>query len=137
MNIVDDYNREILCIEPDLSLPTHRVIRALEALEQYKGLPNMIRVDNGPEFISEKLGEWCNEKKITLVFIQPGKPTQNAYVELFKGNMRRELLNADVFRTLDEVREKAEEWMYDYNNHRPHKALGFKTPADLLLKISN
>lgn len=137
LNIVDDYNREILCIEPDLSLPAHRVVRALETLEQYRGLPNMIRVDNGPEFISEKLGEWCNEKKITLIFIQPGKPTQNAYVERFNGSMRRELLNAYIFRTLDEVREKAEEWRYDYNNHRPHKALGFKTPADLLLEISS
>lgn len=113
------------------------VVRALEALEQYRGLPNMIRVDNGPEFISEKLGDWCNEKKITLIFIQPGKPTQNAYVKRFNGSMRRELLNAYIFRTLDEVREKAEEWMYDYNNHRPHKALGFKTPADLLLEISS
>ena len=137
LNIVDDYNREILCIEPDLSLPAHRVVRALETLEQYRGLPDMIRVDNGPEFISEKLGDWCNEKKITLIFIQPGKPTQNAYIERFNGSMRRELLNAYIFRTLDEVREKAEEWMYDYNNHRPHQALGYKTPMDLLLEIGN
>jgi len=137
LNVVDDFNREILCIEPDLSLPAHRVIRALEELEQYRGLPNMIRVDNGPEFISEKLAEWCNSKKITLIFIQPGKPTQNAYVERFNGSMRRELLNAYIFRTLDEVREKAEEWMFDYNNHRPHEALNNKTPADLLMEITN
>ena len=137
LNIVDDYNREILCIEPDLSLPAYRVVRALETLEQYRGLPNMIRVDNGPEFISEKLAEWCGTKKITLVFIQPGKPTQNAYIERFNGSMRRELLNAYVFRTLDEVREKAEEWMFDYNHNRPHQALNFKTPADLLQEISN
>jgi len=137
LNVVDDFNREILCIEPDLSLPAHRVIRALEELEQYRGLPNMIRVDNGPEFISEKLADWCNTKKITLIFIQPGKPTQNAYVERFNGSMRRELLNAYIFRTLDEVREKAEEWMFDYNNHRHHEALNNKTPADLLQEISN
>ena len=137
LNVVDDFNREILCIEPDLSLPAHRVIRALEELEQYRGLPNMIRVDNGPEFISEKLADWCNTKKITLIFIQPGKPTQNAYIERFNGSMRRELLNAYIFRTLDEVREKAEEWMFDYNNHRPHEALNNKTPADLLMEIGN
>jgi putative transposase len=137
LNVVDDFNREILCIEPDLSLPAHRVIRALEQLEQYRGLPNMIRVDNGPEFISEKLADWCNSKKITLIFIQPGKPTQNAYIERFNGSMRRELLNAYIFRTLDEVWEKAEEWMFDYNNHRPHESLNNKTPADLLQEISN
>ncbi|RZJ76458.1 MAG: IS3 family transposase [Flavobacterium sp.] len=137
LNILDDFNREALCIEPDLSLPAHRVVRALETLEQYRGLPSMIRIDNGPEFISNKLAEWCDRKKISLAFIQPGQPTQNAYVERFNGSMRRELLNAYIFRTLDEVRLKAEEWMYDYNNHRPHKALGFKTPADLLLEISS
>lgn len=137
LNIVDDYNREVLCIETDTSLPTTRLIRELEQLKQYRGLPKMIRVDNGPEFISAKLDLWCKENKITLVFIQPGKPTQNAYVERCNGNIRRELLNAYVFKTLSEVREKADEWMYDYNNHRPHQALNFKTPVDLLDEILN
>ncbi|WP_414691932.1 integrase core domain-containing protein [Pedobacter glucosidilyticus] len=89
----------------------------------------------GPEVISEKLDAWCKCNNINLIFIQPGKPTQNAYVERCNGTFRRELLNAYVFRTLNEVREKAEEWMLDYNNHRPHKTLNFKIPADLLLKI--
>lgn len=135
LNIVDDYNREVLSIETDTSLPTVRVIRTLEMLKECRGLPQMIRVDNGPEFISEKLDAWCKSNTITLIFIQPGKPTQNAYVERCNGTIRRELLNAYVFRTLNEVREKAEEWMLDYNNHRPHKALNFKAPADLLLEI--
>ncbi len=132
LNIIDDYNREVLAIEADISLPTMRVIRVLERLKSTRGLPEMIRVDNGPEFISYKLDNWCKEHKITIAFIQPGKPTQNAYVERFNGNLRRELLNAYVFKTLSEVREKVEEWMSDYNEMRPHKALNYKTPMELL-----
>lgn len=128
LNIVDDYNRELLHIEADLSLPTLRVIRVLEYLKEFRGLPQIIRVDNGPEFISHKLDQWCRQNKITLVFIQPGKPMQNAYVERCNGNIRKELLNAYVFTTLGEVREKVEEWMIDYNNERPHKSLGYKAP---------
>lgn len=132
LNVIDDYNREVLSIEADTSLPTMRVIRVLERLELTRGLPKMIRVDNGPEFISHKLDHWCKERKITIAFIQPGKPTQNAYVERFNGNLRRELLNAYVFKTLSEVRQKVEEWANDYNKMRPHKALDYKTPMELL-----
>lgn len=129
LNIIDDYNREVLHIEVDTSLPTVRLIRSLAYLREFRGLPKMIRVDNGPEFISSKLDEWCKEHQITLVFIQPGKPTQNAFVERCNGNIRRELLNAYVFTSLTEVREKAEEWRMDYNCSRPHQALGFVPPA--------
>jgi putative transposase len=81
----------------------------------------MIRVDNGPEFISQKLDYWCKDNKVQLFFIQPGKPTQNGYVERLNGSMRKELLNAYVFRSLSEVREKVQEWMDDYNMYRPHQ----------------
>ena len=129
LNILDEFNRELLHIETDFSLPCLRVIRVLEYLREFRGLPAMIRVDNGPEFISHKLDGWCKDNKITLVFIQPGKPTQNAYIERCNGNIRRELLNAYVFHSLDDVREKAEEWMNDYNNVRPHKSLGYLPPV--------
>ena len=132
LNIMDDYNREALAIETDTSLPSLRLIRVLERLEETRGLPEMIRVDNGPEFISIKLDDWCKDRKIQLVFIQPGKPMQNGYIERLNGNVRREMLNAYVFKTLSEVREKAEEWMYDYNYHRPHEALNFKSPKELV-----
>lgn len=135
LNIIDDFNREVLSIEADTSLPTIRLIRVLEYLKEFRGLPKMIRVDNGPEFISHKLDLWCKEHKIGLIFIQPGKPTQNAFVERFNGNIRRELLNAYVFKTVSEFREKAEEWMYDYNNLRPHKALNYQTPNELLENV--
>jgi putative transposase len=130
LNVVDDFNREILAIEADTSLPTARLIRVLEYLREFRGLPETIRVDNGPEFISQSLDVWCRENKIRLVFIQPGKPMQNAFVERFNGNIRRELLNAYVFRSLSEVREKAQEWMEDYNCSRPHQALGYVPPAE-------
>ena len=97
LNVIDDYNRQVLAIEADTSLPVLRLIRVLERLKETTGLPQMIRTDNGPEFISQKLDYWCKENKISLVFIQPGKPMQNAYVERFNGSIRRERLNAYVF----------------------------------------
>ena len=128
LNILDDYNRQVLAIETDTSLPALRLIRVLERLEQVRGIPQMIRVDNGPEFISEKLDQWCKLRKIQLAFIQPGKPMQNGFVERLNGSIRRELLNAYVFKTLAEVRQKTDEWMQDYNHHRPHHALQNRTP---------
>lgn len=132
LNIIDDYNREVLHIETDLSLPTLRLIRVLEYLKEFRGLPKMIRVDNGPEFISHKLDLWSRENAIELAFIQPGKPMQNGYVERCNGNIRKELLNAYVFTTLTEVRQKAEEWRQDYNCLRPHKSLGYVPPLEFI-----
>jgi putative transposase len=132
LNIVDDFNRQVLALEADISLPSMRVIRVLEYLKEFRGLPKMIRVDNGPEFISHLLDEWCRRNEITLAYIQPGKPTQNAYVERCNGSVRKELLNANVFYSLKEVHEKIEEWLVDYNHHRPHKSLGYRTPIDLI-----
>ncbi len=132
LNVVDDFNRQVLRIETDTSLPSERVIRVLEQLKESYGLPGMIRVENGPEFISNKLDAWCKDNKITLAFIQPGKPTQNAYVERLNGTIRRELLNAYVFRTLDDVRERVHIWQQDYNYDRPHQSLGNRPPVHLL-----
>lgn len=137
LNIIDDYNRQVLSIEADLSLPTVRVIRVLEYLKEFRGLPQMIRVDNGPEFISHKLDLWCKENKINLIFIQPGKPMQNGFIERCNGNIRRELLNAYVFKSISEVKERAENYMMDYNYNRPHKSLNYKTPMDLLPELVN
>ena len=89
LNIIDDFNREVLAIEADTSLPASRVIRTLEQISQYRALPQMIRVDNGPEFISDQFDKWCKLHKIQLAFIQPGKPMQNGFVERFNGSIRR------------------------------------------------
>lgn len=131
LNVIDDYNRQVLWIEADTSLPSLRVLRVLEQLEEVRGLPDMIRVDNGPEFISHKLDCWAKDHQVTLAFIQPGKPMQNGYVERLNGSFRQEVLNAYVFRTLDEVRDKTREWMRDDNHHRPHSSLGYQTPSSL------
>jgi putative transposase len=135
LNVIDDYNREMLAMEADLSLPALRVIRVLEYLKEFRGLPQMIRTDNGPEFISHALDEWCRKHEVVLTYIQPGKPMQNGYVERCNGSVRKELLNTNVFYSLKEVRDKMEEWMVDYNYHRPHESLGYRAPIDLLEAI--
>lgn len=129
-NVLDDFNRESLAIEVDTSLPSLRVIRVLEKLVTERGCPSIIRCDNGPEFISHKLEEWCSyeSRRITLQFIQPGRPMQNAYIERKNGSIRRELLNAYLFTNLAEVRVSSEEWREDYNTERPHKSLGYLSP---------
>jgi putative transposase len=136
LNIIDDYNRESLALEVDTSLPALRVIRVLEWLKASRGKPAAIRVDNGPEFISEKLQQWCEENQIKLLFIQPGKPVQNAFIERNNGSLRRELLDAYLFGSLKEVRLMAEEWRQDYNCCRPHQALGFVPPTEYIQSVS-
>ena len=128
---MDNYNREALAIEVDTSLPAERVIRVLEQVTEWTGKPTRIRVDNGPEFISTALGLWCEEKQVMLHFIQPGKPTQNAYIERFNGSFRRDVLDAYLFEDINQIRRLSEEWMEDYNYHRPHDALNGRSPMDL------
>ncbi len=130
LNVLDDFNRQALGVEIDYSLPAKRVIRFLEQLMESHGKPACLRCDNGPEFISTALTEWCEMKEIQLHWIQPGKPTQNAFIERFNGTFRREVLNAYLFRNLAQVREVVEGWLGDYNTERPHQALGFMTPIE-------
>ena len=130
LNVIDDYNRESLAIEVDTSLPALRVIRTLNRLIEIRTKPKMIRVDNGPEFISERLQQWCETHQIMLQFIQPGKPVQNAFVERNNGSLRKELLDAYLFYSLQEVREMSEQWRQDYNCERPHESLGFVPPIE-------
>ena len=137
LNVIDDYNRQLLWIETDTSLPDLRVLRVLKQLAESRGLPQMIRVDNGPEYVSRKLYLWCKDNNLTLAFIQPGKPMQNGYIERLNRSIRRELLNAYVFRKIQEVRQKAEQWKRDYNWRRPHSSLGYKTPMELLTEPEN
>ena len=127
-NIIDDYNREALAIEVGLSFPSDRVIRTLNYLEEEIGLPKAIRVDNGPEFTSIKFQNWCNDKGIEIKYIQPGSPSQNAYIESFNRYFREDILDAYWFENLEQLRVITEKWRYDYNENHPHKSLGRLSP---------
>lgn len=131
LNVVEDWNREVLGIEVDFSLPAARVVRLLTQLIERHGRPQRLRVDNGPELISHVLQDWCRQQGIDLHWIQPASPTQNAFIERFNGSMRRELLNGYLFATLQQVREHCRLWQYDYNHLRPHQALHFMTPMEV------
>lgn len=123
LNVIDDFNREALWIEVDTSLPAERVVRVLEQLLFWRGRPSRIRMDNGPELISQRLENWAQEHHIELLHIQPGKPAQNAYIERFNRTFREEVLDAFLFDDLKEVRHITERWLDDYNSIRPHEAL--------------
>lgn len=134
LNIIDDFNREALSITVDTSLPAQRVIRELNKLIEWRGKPEKIRSDNGPEFIAGVIGEWCCDNEIEWVYIQPGKPTQNSLVERFNRTFREDVLDSYMFDSLSQARKYANAWAWMYNNERPHSSLGYLTPVEFLLK---
>jgi putative transposase len=116
-------------LEVDTSMASRRVTRALEAIFAERGQPLAIRCENGPEFTGRHFLAWCIERQIELVHIQPGKPQQNGYVESFHGKLRDECLNVSWFENLWDARRKIAEWRVEYNEERPHRALGYQTPV--------
>jgi len=128
LNIVDDFTRECVAIEVDRSLPGLRVARVLDRLLAMIGLPQTIVVDNGPEFAGRTLDAWAYARGVTLRFIRPGKPIENAFVESFNGKFRDECLNEHWFVSLADAKAVIEAWRVDYNTERPHRALGQLTP---------
>jgi len=135
LNIVDDYTRECVAIEVDTSLNGARVVRVLERLAEFRGLPKVIVVDNGPEFAGKTLDAWAHFNNLKLHFIRPGKPVENAYIESFNGRVRDECLNMNEFGSLFEARHRLELWRLDYNRNRPHGALGGKTPEQFAQRV--
>jgi putative transposase len=131
-NVIDDFNREGLNIEVDFSLPSERVIRSLEQIIAWRGKPNRIRCDNGPEYISASLVTWAQRRGIHLDFIQPGKPQQNAYVERYNRTVRYDWLAHYLFDSIEEVQEFATKWLWTYNHERPNMAIGGITPKQKL-----
>ena len=132
-NVIDDYNREGLGIEVAFSLPAPRVIRALDQIIEWRGKPAAIRCDNGPEYISQALVAWANEHRITLIYIQPGKPTQNAYIERFNRTVRHDWLDLHSFVSLEHAQDLATQWLWQYNNERPNTAIGGVPPRQLMM----
>jgi putative transposase len=130
LSIEDAYTREMLAIEVDTSLPALRVVRVLDRLQQHRGKPIRIVIDNGTEFTSKALDQWAYENKVALHFITPGRPMENGYIESFHGKFREECLNEHWFLTLDDARETIESWRIDYNQVRPHSSLGYLTPEE-------
>lgn len=129
-NVIDDFNREALAIEIDTSLRASRLLRVFARLGAERGYPAVLRVDNGPEFTSSEFMAWAEAHGIGIHYIQPGKPNQNAFIERFNRTYREEVLDLYLFRSLEEVREVTYHWLIDYNEARPHDALGDVPPGE-------
>jgi len=136
-NVLGDFNREALWIKIDLSLPAARVTRVLDMLAVWRGYPERIRVDNGPEFTSHHMVGWAQEHAVKIEYIQPGKPAQNGFVERFNRIYREEVLDAFLFSTLDEAGENTVDWLQDYNAIRPHASMGNLTPYEFAANLES
>jgi putative transposase len=130
LNLMDGFTREAPRIEVDTSLPGLRVVRMLEEVQQVRGVPEAIQVDNGAEFISRAVDQWAYAHGVALHFIEPGKPVQDAFIESFNGKFRDECLNQNWFVSLNDARQIIEAWRVDYNTVRPHSSLGYLTPEE-------
>lgn len=129
LNVLDEGVREVLGIEIDTSLPATRVVRTLEQIAHWRGYPQAIRCDNGPEYLAATFTDWCTAHGITVQYIQPGKPNQNAFIERFNRTYREEVLSAYLFDALEDVQDLTHNWLYQYNEDRPHDALGGVPPT--------
>ncbi len=137
LTMMDEGNREGLEIAMGVSLPGRRVARELDELVAVHGCPSAVRVDNGPEFISEAFVDWCTARGVAIHYIQPGKPDQNAYIERFNRTYRTEVLNAHCFESIADLRAATDAWLTIYNSERPHDSLGRMPPLDFLPRPSS
>ena len=132
LTIIDEGNREGLGIDVGTSIPARRVILVLEELIALHGRPAAIRVDNGPELVAQAFVDWCEQRRVAIHYIQPGKPDQNAFIERFNRSYRTEVLDAYLFESLAEVRALTKRWLVTYNQERPHDNLGRVPPLTFL-----
>jgi len=134
LTIIDDYSRECPHLEVATSISGERVARVLDYLAWSRGLPEEIVVDNGPEFASLAMDRWAYQNGVSLHFIEPGKPNQNAFIESFNRSFRDECLNDNWFINLADATRKIEKWRLEYNRFRPHSSLGDQTPAEFVAR---
>lgn len=134
-NVIDDCNREALGIKASTSLPSQHIIQFLNDIASQRGYPQQIRMDNGPENISKTMKGWAKNHNVTLKYIQPGKPAQNAYIERFNRTYREEILDMHLFKNIQEVQLITDQWISEYNTERPHHALGNLTPHEYVNQL--
>lgn len=127
--VLDEYTRECLSLHADRQINSQGVLDRLYNLFIHRRAPEHIRSDNGPEFTAKAVREWLGRLEVGTLFIEPGSPWENGYIESFIGKLRDELLNGEIFDTLLEARVVIEDWRREYNQHRPHSSLGYKPPA--------
>ncbi len=129
LNIIDEYSRECLAILVKRHITSQDVIDKLFELIIFRGIPEHIRSDNGSEFTAKEIRRWLNRVGVKTLFIEPGSPWENGYIESFNGKLRDELLNREIFTTLTEAKVLIEQWRREYNQVRPHSSLGYRPPA--------
>ena len=130
--VIDEYTRESLAIRVEPSIPATVVVEVLEWLFLTRGVPKYLRSDNGPEFVSKAVCQWLAESGCSSLFIKPGSPWENGYVESFNDKLRDECLNREIFRNGEEAQTIVEAWKQEYNNYRPHSSLGYLTPLEFV-----
>jgi len=135
--VIDEYTRECLAIEVDRSFTAQDVIGILQYLFAVRGTPQYLRSDNGPEFVAQAVCRWLDKAGVATLFIAKGSPWENGYVESFNGKLRDELLNRELFLSLEEARWVIDRWRMDYNHHRIHSSLNYQTPAAYAARCSS
>ena len=130
LNVLDEYTREYLWVRFERSMPAVKVVEVLEWLFITRGTPEYIRSDNGPEFVAKAVKDWLSANKVATIYIEPGSPWENAYIESFNGKFRDECLNANEFEGVADAQEIGNDWRREYNEYRPHSSLGYMTPAE-------
>jgi putative transposase len=137
LNVVDEFTREALAIEVDYSINGDEVTMVIARLVAERGAPEFLRMDNGPELVAWALRDWCRIWGTSTAYIEPGSPWENPFIESFNGRLRDECLNIEDFAGLTEARVVIEDWRTEYNNYRPHRALGGLTPTDYAHQTTN
>ena len=135
--VIDEFTRECLAIEVARSFTARQVVEVLRYLFAVRGAPKYIRSDNGPEFVAKELNKWLKQANVQTLFIAPGSPWENGYVESFNGKLRDELLNGELFLSVAEARWVIDRWRLDYNHHRLHSSLDYQTPAAFAARCSS
>lgn len=136
-NVIDDFNREALAVEIDTGISARRVVRIFDQIAIWRGLPQRIRFDNGPELTALAVADWAEGNGVELEFIKPGRPMQNGFIERFNRSCREAVLNMYIFETLEDVKTETEKWLGIYNRHRPHDSLGNLSPIEYRQKFNS